>query len=113
MLCSKWTLEDTHAYSYRVGEKPFKCELCGLCFAQIGHLKRHVCTHTGAKPFTCDSCGLCFAQSGDLKKHVCTRTGEKPFKCDTCTALVLERATGQIPDGRLCLLAVDPRSGMI
>ena len=30
------------------GAKPFKCDLCGLCF--VGNLNRHMRTHSEAKP---------------------------------------------------------------
>ena len=66
------------------GAKPFKCDLCGLRFAQNSTFKMHLRTHTGAKPFKCDLCGVCVTQNSNLKVHLRTHTGEKPFKCDLC-----------------------------
>ena len=66
------------------GEKPFKCDMCGLHFSLYGSLKMHSRTHTGEKPFKCDMCGLHFSLYGSLKRHLRTHTGEKPFKCDMC-----------------------------
>ena len=66
------------------GEKPFKCDLCELCLPDNSSLKSHLRTHTGEKPFKCDLCGLCFTRSSSLKPHLHTHTEENPFKCEVC-----------------------------
>ena len=75
------------------GEKPFKCDTYGLCFAARANLKKHLRTHTREKPFKCDTCGLCFTRNGSLTDHMRIHTGEKPFKCDTCLLRFTKRGT--------------------
>ena len=56
----------------------------GCTLHSIAISNKHLPTGAGEKPFKCDSSGLCFAQSGNLKTHMCNHTqahtGEKPFK---------------------------------
>ena len=69
-------------------EMPFKCSICGSCFAEAEELRIHLLLHGGKKPFKCDLCGLCLARQSGWKDHLRTHTGEKPFNV-TCVDYAL------------------------
>lgn len=46
-----------------------RCIKCRLIFSKILNYIKHMRTHTGKTPFRCDACGIYFAQGSTLRRH--------------------------------------------
>ncbi|NXK80183.1 SALL1 protein, partial [Amazona guildingii] len=76
----------------QMGERPFKCNVCGNRFSTKGNLKVHFQCHKEKYPHIqitpkqhyCNTCGKTFSSSSALQIHERTHTGEKPFACTIC-----------------------------
>lgn len=48
--------------SCQLGEKPYRCSICGAQFNRPANLKTHTRIHSGEKPYKCETCGARFVQ---------------------------------------------------
>lgn len=53
------------------GEKPFKCDICGVGFSQRTPMRMHIRRHLNQKPYVCDvdGCGERFINGSLLNAH--------------------------------------------
>lgn len=65
------------------GEKPYKCEKCGISIATSNAMAHHMRTHENVT-FDCAVCGATYRHKKSLKKHMKLHTGERPFGCRHC-----------------------------
>ena len=59
-------------------------DICSHVTKYRHNLKKHIRFHTGEKPYACDLCGLCFVQQGDCKRHMLTHPEMKGVQCNYC-----------------------------
>ncbi|KAI4471943.1 finger putative transcription factor family-related [Holotrichia oblita] len=78
-----WKYYKVHVKQY-LGDRPFKCDLCGKAFVQAFQLRRHRKMHTDERRFPCDICGKTFKHYGNLNLHKGSHTEERSHKCNVC-----------------------------
>jgi len=82
-------------------EAPFRCDVCGRCFAVPTKLTKHYETHregvgnsTQDRPYQCSICKRSFEHSGKLHRHMRIHTGERPHHCQICNKTFIQ--SGQL-----------------
>merc|ERR1712013_488101 len=82
-------------------DAPFRCDVCGRCFAVPTELTKHYGTHkhepSNADPhkhYQCSICKKAFEHSGKLHRHMRIHTGERPHQCHLCNKTFIQ--SGQL-----------------
>ena len=60
-----------------LGERPFKCHICGVAFTQKGNLRRHYKIHSDEKPFQCPICSYRCRRRDALNGHMRIHSGKQ------------------------------------
>lgn len=56
--------------NFSQGEKPFRCQDCGMEFSQKAQLVRHRNIHNDRGDFVCGVCAATFTRTSNLIQHV-------------------------------------------
>jgi len=82
-------------------DAPFRCDVCGKCFAVPTELTKHYGTHKHEpsntdphKHYQCSICKRAFEHSGKLHRHMRIHTGERPHQCHLCNKTFIQ--SGQL-----------------
>ncbi|CAH1778288.1 unnamed protein product [Owenia fusiformis] len=84
----KITYITEHYKNKHMGERKYKCEMCGkLAYSRNTH-KVHVQTHTGTRPFKCNLCSYDTTRKVLLDHHLLSHNSDpliaKPVSCSIC-----------------------------
>jgi len=77
------------------GVMKFRCGVCGVLFARIWHLRRHIKLHYGYKPHACPSCPKTFARAEHLRKHMLRHSSGRTFHPHVCRHCMAEFSVGR------------------
>ena len=59
------------------GMKAINCNQCDFTSLHMGHLKRHLKTHSEEKPYQCNQCDSASVHANNLRRHVKMHSGGK------------------------------------
>ena len=70
MLIRNYNIQNViHWFDKFIGERPYRCNVCGHSFNRSSSYTRHCKLHTGEKPHECKVCNKRFIEKYDLTKH--------------------------------------------
>uniref|UniRef100_A0A0A1WI98 GDNF-inducible zinc finger protein 1 n=2 Tax=Zeugodacus cucurbitae TaxID=28588 RepID=A0A0A1WI98_ZEUCU len=73
-----------HIENVHIGERKYKCDICGNMYKTNDNVMRHRQLHTKDRNYPCAVCDKRFTEKSELKVHMRLHTGEKPFACHLC-----------------------------
>lgn len=73
-----------HIENVHIGERKFKCDICGNMYKTNDNVMRHRLLHTKDRNYPCTVCDKRFTEKSELKVHMRLHTGEKPYACHLC-----------------------------
>ncbi|XP_044585195.1 zinc finger protein 558-like [Cotesia glomerata] len=76
---------------YKLGQKPYTCDICFSNFSSKTYVNLHKRIHTGQKPYSCKDCSMTFRFRQAFEQHLRIHTNEKPFNCDLCSETFRQR----------------------
>uniref|UniRef100_A0A8C5LGQ5 Zinc finger protein 366 n=1 Tax=Jaculus jaculus TaxID=51337 RepID=A0A8C5LGQ5_JACJA len=73
-----------HEAKHAAGGRENVCVECGLDFASLAQLKRHLTTHRGPVQYHCSDCDKTFQYPSQLQNHMMKHKDIRPYICSEC-----------------------------